>query len=64
MTYNTAKQGPTHTHTHAPHELHVDGGEVHGRLAAVLVYVGDVLGQTQVGIGIRLVLDEPEQVKT
>lgn len=35
-----------------------------GRLAAVLVDVGDVLGQTQVGVGVRLVLDQPEQVET
>lgn len=29
----------------------------------MLVHVGDVLGQTQVGVGIRLVLDQPQQVE-
>lgn len=35
-----------------------------GRLAAVLVDIGDVLGQTQVSISIWLVLDQPQQVET
>lgn len=35
-----------------------------GRLAGVLVDVGDVLSQAQVGVGVRFVLDEPEQVET
>lgn len=48
----------------SPHQLHVDGREVCGRLPAVLVHVGDVLGQTQVGVGVRLVLDQPQQVET
>lgn len=48
----------------SPHQLHVDGREVCGRLAAVLVHVGDVLGQTQIGVGVRLVLDQPQQVET
>lgn len=30
----------------------------------MLVHVGDVLGQTQVGVSVRLVLDQPQQVKT
>lgn len=37
---------------------------MHGRLAAVLVDVGDVLGQTQISVGVRLVLDQPEEVET
>lgn len=48
----------------SPHQLHIYGGEVSGRLVAVLVHVGDVLGQTQVSVGIRLVLDQPKQVET
>lgn len=35
-----------------------------GGLAAVLVHVGDVLGQAQVTVSVRLVLDQPEQVET
>lgn len=35
-----------------------------GRLAAVLVDIGDVLGQTQVSISVWLVLDQPEEVET
>lgn len=30
----------------------------------MLVDVGDVLGQAQVAVGVRLVLDQPEQVET
>lgn len=30
----------------------------------MLVDVGDVLRQTQVGVGIRFVLDEPQQIET
>lgn len=48
----------------SPHQSHIDGGEVHGRLAAVLVDVGDVLGQTQISVGVRLVLYQPEEVET
>lgn len=50
--------------SYRPHQLHVDGREVSGRLSGVLVDIGDVLGQTQVGIGVWFVLDEPEKVKT
>lgn len=35
-----------------------------GRLAAVLVDVGDVLRQTQVSVGVWFVLDQPEEVET
>lgn len=35
-----------------------------GWLAAVLVHVGDVLGQAQVGVSVGLVLDQPQQVET
>lgn len=35
-----------------------------GWLAGVLVDVGNVLGQTQVSICVRFVLDQPEQVET
>lgn len=55
---------PVELFCYTPHQLHVNGGEVSGRLATVLVHVGDMLGQTQVSVGIRLVLDQPEQVKT
>lgn len=48
----------------SPHQLHVDGREVHGRLPAVLVHVGDVLGQAQVSVSVGLVLDQPQQVET
>lgn len=48
----------------SPHQSHIDGGEVRGWLAAVLVDVGDVLGQTQVSVSVRLVLDQPEEVET
>lgn len=35
-----------------------------GWLAAVLVNIGDVLGQAEIGLSVRLVLDEPQQVET
>lgn len=46
-----------------PHQPHVNGCEVRGRLATVPVDVSYVLGQTQVAVGVWLVLDQPEQVE-
>lgn len=46
-----------------PHEFHVDGGEVSGRLTGVLVNVGDVLSEAQVSVSIWFVLHEPEQIE-
>ena len=47
----------------SPHEFHVKGNKLRRWLDVVLMNVCDMLGETQIVLTVRLVLDKPQQVK-